>query len=200
MRYANDYSDWGKTGINVLDFNFWQLYVSEVLIEESDPKTEGFEKLKEGIRAPYTFGDLTETYLSRDDLFQRVKALADANKIQAITADLNHPDEVTAIFDQLRKAKTKISAVDISNAFTRMYMRRESLQHLLKEISYLEPQTLLTVTDNNRDLDNTWTYHSWPAAELARRGSQKFYSSTFQWSPSKIIRKSPYSCVKKLKE
>lgn len=92
-------------------------------------------------------------YLFDDDLFIKLHFLASEGKMQAINLDLERND-LKELVVQLKKSKTKLSVVDISNAWTSTYMGKEGTQKFIEQIGKAaDTDTVLLTT---RAVAKTW--------------------------------------------
>jgi len=96
-------------------------------------------------------------YLLDDALFGRLKSLADAGKIGALTLDLNDGRRVAALADALASAGLPLGVVDVSNAWWQKFMGVEGLNALASALARVaHPRSIVLTTDGG---PGSWRYH-----------------------------------------
>lgn len=133
-------------------------------------ENKGFEAFGQKIAlTPFAATHFKEARYTHDRLqFQRLQTLAREGRIISLYGNLGDKDFVQDLNEALIRAQTKISLIDISNAWWSQYMKNKDMQTLLANLissSTTDTQVLMT-SGGGANAKNNWEYMARPAHEL----------------------------------
>jgi len=127
-------------------------------------------------------------YLYHDDAFAVVSALAKANRIVVLHADLASFEFETQLRQVAQHEKSKIAVVDLSNSWQQGYVGHQNTVDLLSRIQdlyQLGSQVVLTYQDRDSEVNNLTTLFKYMSIGLDSRSDLKQISFVF----SELMRK-----------
>lgn len=115
-------------------WKWWKQHVRE------NEKFENFDKSSGG-KGP--FGEIS--YLYSDSMFERLHKMAQEGRIQSTVVQLSDRAAVSRIVRAIKDTGLRVSALDLSNAWDRIYIPRTEFSALLEEFAQVTSRTALLI-------------------------------------------------------
>lgn len=114
------------------------------------------------------------TFLGSDRLFEKLKVLADADRILLVNGSITFGPTIRDLSNILRQFNLKVSALNVSNIHSELYIPPQEIFLYLKNIAQLpfaQDASILVTQSTDQKLRarlGIWTYHSVPVSDYLR--------------------------------
>ena len=181
LRLMASAEDWKNVGVTVSPYEtgeLWQWWNRNVRQRRS---FQIFHREAFNSSEPFAHAN----YLYSDRLFERLKQLADKNKIRILQADLGAPGLKTKI-NQSLPAGSQIAVFDVSNSTQEVFLGHAGTVQLLEEISpIVDDETVFLSTAQSTN--SNWVYIGFRFKEIRKQPFYDFYDQYF-FETKKYIR------------
>lgn len=150
-------------------FDWWTRNVRD------NPQFDGFHAAPPNPLAEFAGAN----YLHSDTLFNRLRTMAQAGRIETALVNIGSPTEMEPIWTRMAERRIPLSVLDLSNAWWERYLPRSSLNTLLESAQRrAAPEARLVVTGGSPM--RGWSYYWVPMAELTPPGAREDFVATMQ--------------------